>query len=80
MQHVPLFLCSLLARIMAQQPVQHFYWPENAIDCPEPAHIMNMRNATCVRTKTSKDPTRVALLFISYSMKKVKQNKNKLQL
>ena len=29
---------------------------------------MNMRNATCVRTQTSKDPTRVALLFISYSM------------
>ncbi len=27
-----------------------------------------MRNATCVRTQTSKDPTRVALLFISYSM------------
>ena len=30
--------------------------------------IMNMRNATCVRTQTSKDPTRVALLFICYSM------------
>ena len=30
--------------------------------------IMSMRNATCVRTQTSKDPTRVALLFISYSM------------
>ena len=29
---------------------------------------MNMRNATCVRTQTSKDPTRVAILFISYSM------------
>ncbi len=27
-----------------------------------------MRNATCVRTQTSKDPTRVAILFISYSM------------
>ena len=32
MQHVPLFLRSLLARIMAEQPVQRFYWPENAID------------------------------------------------
>ena len=30
--------------------------------------IMNMRNATCVRTQTSKVPTWVALLFISYSM------------
>ncbi len=29
-----------------------------------------MRNATCVRTQTSKDPTRVAILFISYSMLK----------
>ena len=29
---------------------------------------MNMRNATCVRTQTSKVPTLVALLFISYSM------------
>jgi hypothetical protein len=36
-QHVPLLLCSLLARIMAEQPVQRFYWPENAIDWPEPA-------------------------------------------
>ncbi len=26
-----------------------------------------MRNATCVRTQTSKVPTSVALLFISYS-------------
>ncbi len=32
---------------------------------------MNMRNATCVRTQTSKDPTRVAILFISYSMTEV---------
>ena len=36
---------------------------------------MNMRNATCVRTQTSKDPTRVALLFISYSMVKLNINK-----
>ncbi len=36
-QHVALFLCSLLVRIMAEQPVQRFYWPENAIDWPEPA-------------------------------------------
>ena len=27
---------------------------------------MNMRNATCVGTETSKVPTRVALLFIFY--------------
>ena len=29
---------------------------------------MNMRNVTCVGTQTSKVPTSVALLFISYSM------------
>ena len=29
---------------------------------------MNMRNATCVRTQTSKVPTRVTLLFIFYSV------------
>ena len=29
---------------------------------------MNMRNATCVGTKTSKIPTRVTLLFIFYSV------------
>ena len=29
---------------------------------------MNMRNATCVGTDTSKVPTRVTLLFISYSV------------
>ena len=36
-QHVPLYLCSLLARIMAEQPVQRFCWPEKAIDWPEHA-------------------------------------------
>ena len=30
--------------------------------------IMNMRNATCVRTQTSKVPTRVTLLFIPYTV------------
>ena len=30
--------------------------------------IMNMRNATCVGTETSKVPTRVTLLFIFYSV------------
>ena len=30
--------------------------------------IMNMRNALCVRTQTSKVPAWVALLFLSYSM------------
>ena len=34
-QHVPLFLRSLLTRIMAEQPVQRSYWPQNAIDWPE---------------------------------------------
>ena len=29
---------------------------------------MNMRNATCVGTQTSKAPTRVTLLFILYSV------------
>ena len=29
---------------------------------------MNMRNATCVGTETSKVPTRVTLLFIFYSV------------
>ena len=29
---------------------------------------MNMRNATCAGTETSKVPTRVTLLFISYSV------------
>ncbi len=33
--------------------------------------IMNMRNVSCVRTQTSKVPTWVALLFISYSMLKL---------
>ena len=33
-----------------------------------------MRNATCVRTQTSKDPTRVAILFISYSMPIIQTN------
>ena len=28
----------------------------------------NMREATCARTKTSKVPTRVALLYLSYSV------------
>jgi hypothetical protein len=31
------FLCSLVARIMAEQPVKDFYWPENAIDWLKPA-------------------------------------------
>ena len=29
---------------------------------------MNMRNATCVGTQTSKVPTRVTLLFIPYTV------------
>ena len=35
---------------------------------------MNMRNATCVGTQTSKVPTRVALLFILYTV--IGTNKN----
>ena len=34
--------------------------------------IVNMRNATCVRTHTSEIPTRVAFLFISILWMKVK--------
>ena len=30
-------ICSLLARINAEQPVQHFYLQDHAIDWPEPA-------------------------------------------
>ena len=33
--------------------------------------IMNMRNATCVGTQTSKVPTRVTLLFIPYTVAEV---------
>ena len=32
---------------------------------------MNMRNATCVGTETSKVPTRVTLLFIFYSVVRI---------
>ena len=30
-QNVPPFLCSLLTRIMAEQPLYRFYRPENTI-------------------------------------------------
>ena len=67
-QQVLLFLCSLLARLMVEQLFQRFYWPENAVDWPEPC-IMNMRSATCVETQTSMVPTRVSFLFVFYSVK-----------
>ena len=37
---------------------------------------MNMCNASCVRTQTSKVPTSVAFLFISYSMLCSQSTKN----
>ena len=63
MQHVSLCLCSLLAAtsqfsIPIGQKMQLTGW-ENA---------NNVRNATCVASKTSKVPTQDALPFISYSM------------
>ena len=36
---------------------------------------MNMRNATCMLTKTSKVPTRVTLLFIPYTVAMVDPSK-----
>ena len=36
----------------------------------------NMREATCARTKTSKVPTRVALLYLSYSVAVSKTEEN----
>ena len=60
---------------MADQPVQRVYWPKGQLTCSLLARVMvrvmvdNIRNAICVRTKTSRVPTRVALLkFISYSV------------
>ena len=66
MQHVSLFLCSLLARIMAEQRAQRFYWPETELTRQnldnEHACIMN---ATYVGKQTSKVPTRVSFLLFS---------------
>ena len=59
----PIFM-HLMARIMAEQPVQRSYWSEKAIDWPELTCIMKMRNETCVETQTSKIPSRVAFLFL----------------
>ena len=51
---------------MAEQPVQRFYWPEKAIDLHNETCVMDM----CMHaaTKTSKVPTRMALLFIFSSV------------
>ena len=38
---------------------------------------MNMRNATCVGTETSKVPTRVTLLFIFYSVVQLQKRRNR---
>ena len=43
----------------------------NACDWFSKFSSHQMREATCVASKTSKVPTRVALLFISYSMTQV---------
>ena len=40
---------------------------------------MNMRNATCVGTQTSKLPTRVTLLFIPYTWEIRRQNQGKIE-
>ena len=45
----PRFMQCLLA---ADQPVQGFYWPENAIDWLRKCYN-NMRNAKCAGTQTS---------------------------
>ncbi len=31
---------------MAEQPIQRFYWPESAIDWPEPASLCDIREDT----------------------------------
>ena len=36
-QHVPLFFMQLTGQNNGGIAVQRFYWPENAIDWPEPA-------------------------------------------
>ena len=37
MEALPPIFMQLTGQIMVEQPVQRFYWPENAIDWPEPA-------------------------------------------
>ena len=63
-------LCSLLARVMADWPVQRFYWSTGYLICSLLARVMadNMRNATCVLRLLQRFPTPVALLFIPYSI------------
>ena len=70
-QFVPRFVprCRLYSFIISmriEQPVQRLYWPENAIDMRKNA--INMRNASCVWTQTSKVLARVTPLFDSYSV------------
>ena len=43
---------------MAEQPVQRFYWPENAIDWPEPIYYED--------SQTSKVSTQVALIIFYF--------------
>ena len=45
---------------MVEEPVQRFYWPENAIDWPEPAQC-DMRGDTNFKNSDSSDISENAL-------------------
>ncbi len=74
-QRVHYILCKIMQFTgqKAEQPAGTAYLLARKCNRLARTCIMNMRNATCVRTQTSKDPTRVALLFISYSMAQAAQ-------
>ena len=49
------------------QPVQGFYWPENAIDWLRYANkTNNMRNAKCASTQTSMEWPYCSFLYCAY--------------